>query len=170
MATELNQFVEWNDFTIYKVNDCVSYDLKIWVSLKNPNLGNTPTTSTTMWSLVGGVETNTDIPWISRTITADSIQISESSFNVRNYWLLILNVTPTKAIQIQPVADTMPLGSFFQIIIDPATNPAISISIYYGSSTNLLTITSANFNRRFTFTKVSATNTSADWVQTTISS
>jgi hypothetical protein len=166
----MSGYANWSSSATYNVNDIVNYAAAIYVSSQGGNTNNVPSSSPTWWSPVGGTGNIGLLPWTPMTINTDSTTCNQTYFNSRLYILgAVGGATSTRILQINSVANSLALGTVFQLVVNPTTPVGLTINVSYGA-TSLLNITSTNFNTRYTLTKVALNNVAADWVAIPISS
>lgn len=98
--------------------------------------------------------------------TFDLIGMGYNHFNCLMYINCVSSGGGVNNFQVQPVGDQMPIGTTIKMCRDPASNPAQTLSLTYGSTT-MVNIGSGDANKVYTFTKVNANGNINDWVQLT---
>lgn len=107
----MSGYALWNSITTYSLNDIVSYDDKIFVSLQNFNTNHQPTTSPTWWSQTGGTGS------LSQLNAGDGIRITGGSGSTRTVYANLISPDSRT---------TLTAGAGTQLIITDTTPASIA--------------------------------------------
>ena len=79
-APALTFLGNWSSTTVYQLGQAVAYSDTVYISLVNPNLNNSPSSSPSDWSVVQTPASLTTSPTVSQTV----LQPASTSFSVNN--------------------------------------------------------------------------------------
>jgi hypothetical protein len=158
----MSGYALWNSITTYALNDIVSYDDKIFVSLQNLNTNNVPTTSPTWWSQTGGTGS------LSQLNAGDGIRITGGAGSTRTVYANLVSpdsrtIFTTGAGTQLIITDTTPasIAGTGGEIISSGTNPTgITLTLNTagtaGTTADPISITTDSYGRATALTAGSA--------------